>query len=59
MPNFFLSHKRMKVARGLQKSGSHNRSVPPRICGKRAAIQPKVRRISGMELRLGEQNEDL
>jgi len=59
MPNFFLSHKRMKVARRLQKSVSRNRSVLPRICGKRAAIQPKVRRISGMKLRLGEQNQDL
>ena len=41
MPNFFLSHKRVKVLRWMEKSGL----ATPRIQAKTAAIEPRGRRI--------------
>ena len=47
MPNFCLSHKRVKVlARMLIRAWRPGKNREPGICGSRAAIRPKDRRIS-------------
>jgi len=54
MPNFYLSHKRVKVLARMRIGALRPGKNPPAgVCGKAAAIPPKDRRISQGNICLG------